>query len=174
MLNFTLEVLVKIQLRLAIIVVDKVYKFYEVDKVRFSLCFDKQLFRIQPIYPFTLLDLSLSDKNLTYLFSHFPIIHLLWHPPLLKRGITPCQLSVVCVSYQWSVVGGFFQDILLGKEILYLPISHSLIYPFNFVNGVDEPCRSSDQFFIEEEFYLLISHFLLTYLLLLAWRKYLQ
>jgi len=35
------------------------------------------------------------------------------------------------------------------------------------VNGVRDRCRSLDQFFIEEEFYLLIFHFLLTHLYLL-------
>jgi len=69
------------------------------------------------------------------------------------------------VGYQWSVVGEFFKDTLSRKGILYLPISHFPLTHLYSVNGFGEPCRSSDQFFIEEEFYLLISHFLLTHLL---------
>jgi len=37
------------------------------------------------------------------------------------------------VSNPWSVVGEFFQDTLLGKGILYLPISHFPLIHFPFL-----------------------------------------
>jgi len=49
------------------------------------------------------------------------LIHFLFptYPFVFMRG------ELVRVGYQWSVVGEFFQDILSGKGILYLPT-----YPF--------------------------------------------
>ena len=81
----------------------------------------------------------------------------LQQPPLYEKGITPCQ---------WSVNRVGFWNIPLLEENFYLSTSYFPLIHLYSVIGVGEPCRSSDQFFIEGKFYLLISHFLLTHLYL--------